>query len=245
MKAFILALQFLSVITLMPNLMAGAGDLARARAWYGAVGLILGLILAGLAYLLDMFLPPLALAALLVAFWAGLSRCLHLDGLADTADALVHTTTRERALEIMKDTHLGSFGLAAVVCLLLVKFGALASLGTGLLFKALIIAPPLGRAMAAAMSVILPPATPGKGLGAAASSGDGLLCLLASVISAVFIAALAGGLAGLWASLGALICAALLGIWFQRRLGGVTGDNLGATIELSEAAALLVFCAAL
>jgi adenosylcobinamide-GDP ribazoletransferase len=176
-----------------------------------------------------------------------LTRFLHLDGVADAADALVHTASRRRALEIMKDTRLGSFGAAALACVLLMKFGALASLGDGRLYGALIAAPALGRALAASLSVLLPPARSGEGLGAASAQGgegSGGLALICASLSACLAAGLAAGLAGLWAALAVLALGVVLGSWFQRRLGGVTGDCLGAAIELGEVAALLALCLA-
>jgi len=257
MTPFLLALQFLTVATLRPDLAAGPGDLARSRAWFGLVGALLGWVLAGLAWLLGRVLPPLPLAGVMVLLWAASTRFLHLDGVADTADALVHTTSRERALEIMKDTRLGSFGVAAICGLLLVKFAALAGLGPGRLYLGLAVAPPLARALAAALSVVLAPARVDQGLGAATAGADqpetggGAGALLAAGISALAAACLAGvlagGLLGLVAALGAalavLILGVVLGLWFQRRLGGVTGDCLGAAIECGEMVALLALCA--
>ena len=242
MNSFILALQFLSVITLRPGLMAGPGDLSRARVWYGLVGVVLGGILAAAAWLLGPRLPPLVLAAVLTALWAALSRGLHLDGLADTADALVHTTSRERALEIMKDTHLGSFGLTAVVCLLLLKFSALASLDSDRLWIGVWLAAPLGRAVAAGLSAILPPARINVGLGAMTYGDNTAAALFAPAATALIAAMLLAGVNGLWVLLGALLMGWLLGWWFFRRIRGVTGDNLGAAIEITEAWGLVLFC---
>ena len=242
MNGFLLALQFLSIITIRPGLMAGPGALARARVWFGLVGVILGGLLALAAYVLDPFLPPLVLAAVLTLLWAGLSRCLHLDGLADTADALVHTTTRERALEIMKDTHLGSFGLAAVSCLLLVKFAALASLNADELWRGVWLAAPLGRAAAAGLSALLPPARLNVGLGAMSSGEGWAAALFVPALTALIMVMLLAGPAGLWVMLGVLLLALLLGWCFWRRIRGVTGDNLGAAIELCEALALVIYC---
>jgi adenosylcobinamide-GDP ribazoletransferase len=243
-KPFLLALQFLTIITLRPDLRAGPEDMSKSRAWYGAAGIIMGLCLALASWLLAQVLPALALAGVLVLLWGALSRFLHLDGLADTADALVHTTSRERALEIMKDTRLGAFGLCAVVGILLVKFGALASLPPLDQWRALLLAPGLARALACALSVLLPAATPGRGLGAAVSGAQGIWCLAAAAVPALAVAGLAAGVAGMVAACAVLAVGAALGMWYMRRLGGVTGDNLGAAIEVSEAAAL-VTCASL
>ncbi|MCF8034379.1 MAG: adenosylcobinamide-GDP ribazoletransferase [Desulfarculaceae bacterium] len=240
MTSFILALQFLTVATVNSGLRAGPGDLARSRAWHGVVGGLLGLVLALAAWLLGLWLPPLVLAGVLVLLWGALTRFLHYDGVADTADALVHTTSRERALEIMKDTRLGSFGVAAIAAVMLVKFGALASLGGAALWGGLMAAPALGRGLEAVLSSLLPAARPGVGLGAAVAQGGELWPGLAGGASALIIAILALGAAGAWAALGVLALGLVLGLWFRRRIGGVTGDTLGAAIECGELVSLIV-----
>ncbi len=242
MKSFLLALQFLTVATVNSGLRAEARDLARSRAWYSLVGGLLGLVLAGAAWLLGLKLPPLALAAVLVVLWGGLTRFLHYDGVADTADALVHTTTKERALEIMKDTRLGSFGVAALAGVMLLKFGALASLYGPSLWGALVAAPALGRALAAVLAGLLPPARPGVGLGAAVAQESPIWPDALCGACALAIALLAGGLAGAVAALAVLLLGLVLALWFRRRIGGVTGDTLGAAIELGEVAALMAWC---
>jgi adenosylcobinamide-GDP ribazoletransferase len=234
-KPFILALQFFTIVTLRSDLNAEPGDLAKSRAWWGVVGTLLGLALAAVAWALGHLLPPLALAGPLVLAWAAFTRFLHLDGVADTADALVYPAPRERSLAIMKDTRIGAFGVAALAGVLLIKFAMLASLPLERLWPALIAAPALARALAASLSVLLPPATPDKGLGAATALGSaGVAVMLASVATALAVAGLACGLGGLLAALPVLVLGLLLGRWFLRRLGGVTGDCLGASIELAE-----------
>jgi adenosylcobinamide-GDP ribazoletransferase len=243
MKSFILALQFLTVCTVNSRLQVGPQDLARSRAWHGVVGGLLGLVLAGVAWLLGRWLPPLALAGVLVLAWGGLTRFLHYDGVADTADALVHTTSRERALQIMKDTRLGSFGVAAIAAVMLVKFAALASLAGPHLWAALVAAPALARALSGILAGLLPPARPGEGLGASIAQGRELWPDLAAGASALAIAVLAAGKAGAAAALAVLLLGLLLGLWYRRRIGGVTGDTLGAAIEAGELTALMTLVA--
>ncbi len=243
MKPFLLALQFLTVITVKPDLRADPADMRRSRAWHALVGAILGLVLAGVAWALWRWLPNLALAALLTVLWAALTRFLHLDGLADSADALVHITNRERALEIMKDSRVGTFGVCAVAGLLLVKFAALASLAGPRLFAALVLTPALARSLAALMAVLLPPAR-SQGLGAGIAGQTGPAPELAAALAAAALAGLLAGRAGLLAALAVFAAGLLLARWFARRLGGFTGDSLGAAIELSEAAALVAMTAA-
>ncbi|MBI4798944.1 MAG: adenosylcobinamide-GDP ribazoletransferase [Desulfarculus sp.] len=243
MKSFLLALQFLTVATLRSDLRAGPEDLRRSRAWYAPVGLLLGLALAGLAWLLARRLPPLLVAGLMVVLWGALTRFLHLDGVSDTADALVHMTSRERALEIMKDSRVGAFGLCAVVGVLLVKFAALACLPAPRLWAGLVLAPVLGRGLAALMAALLPPARP-QGLGAAVAGGGGLWPELLGAGLALAAAGVIGGRAGVAAALVVGLWGLLLGLWFRRRLGGVTGDTLGAAIESAEAMALVALAGA-
>jgi adenosylcobinamide-GDP ribazoletransferase len=239
MGGFLAAVEFLTVFTIRRHPVYRADELSRARAWYGVVGALVGGVLALAGWLLALALPPLAAAGPLLLLWAGLSRFLHLDGVADTADALVHDTGRERALAIMKDNRIGAFGLGAVALVLLSKFGALASLPPERLWPALIAAPALGRAAAAGLSAALPPARPGSGLGAAAGQGSAGWALAGPAAVALAAAGAFCGVAGLWAALAALAAAAVLGWWYVRRLGGVTGDCLGAAVEACEAAALV------
>lgn len=245
MKNFILALQFLTVCTLRSDLVADDRDMARSRAWYSLVGGLLGGVLACAAWLLGCWLPPWSLAGVLVLLWGGLTRFLHYDGVADTADALVHITSRERALEIMKDTRVGSFGICAVAGLMLIKFGALASLSGPKLLAALVVAPVLARTLAALLAGLLPPARPGVGLGASSAGGQETWPDLVTGGVGLALALLAGGLWGAAAALAVLLLGLVLGWWYMRRVGGVTGDTLGASLEAAEALVLLVFTASM
>ena len=241
MRSFLLALQFLTIVTIRSDFTADGREMADSRYFYGLVGILLGLALAAAAWLLCLVLPPLVLAGVILFLWAGFTRFLHLDGLADTADALVHPTSRQRALEIMKDTRLGSFAAGALILVLLIKFACLASLPRHLLLGGLAAAPALGRAAAAMLSCLMPPARINQGLGAAISGGSPWPGLISAACA--LAACLLAGLPGLWAALGALAAALALGLWYHRRLGGVTGDTLGAAVEVCETAALLVLAA--
>lgn len=241
--SFILALMFLSRLP-CPKLTAindqQQGD---SLLFYPIVGLLLGFLMAFLAYFIGAS-QPLLLAALLLCFWVFATGGLHLDGLADSADAwLGGLLDRERSLEIMKDPRVGSAALMAVVCLLLVKFAALASLAHNHLLVAVVLAPIVGRCVPALLFFSTPYAR-GEGLATAMIA----MAPRRSVWLTVAVSALAVS-AVLWVYVGWVLLffwlplVAIIG-WLRAlmvvRLGGVTGDTVGATVEIAEAASLVL-----
>lgn len=236
MKALLLAIQFL---TRLPG--PALADLAP-RDWghsalaYPLVGLLIGALLAGLQFVMGHS-DPLLQAALLLSAWVLLTGGLHLDGLADTADAWVGGHgDRQRTLDIMKDPRSGPAAVSVVVLVLLLKFAALAVLLHGVTWPALLLAPLLGRAALLGMLLSTPYVRAG-GMGAAIAEHLPRKAALALLLAVAVGAALPAD--GWKALLAVLLVAFLLRRAFLARLGGVTGDMLGAAVELSEAAALL------
>jgi adenosylcobinamide-GDP ribazoletransferase len=231
----VVALRYLTVLPLPRSRVAG--DLGRAAGWFPVVGLGLGACLALASLAVDRVVPPGVGAMLMVALWTALTGGLHLDGLADTCDGLGGGWSRERALSIMRDARSGPYGVTAIVLVLGLKAAALASLPEGLAWRALVLAPVLGRAGPLLLVRLCPPARP-EGAGHALAAGarwptlltGGLVAVLASVAMLGAWGALALGASGLLAR--------GLAAYLRRRLGGFTGDTLGALIEITEAGVL-------
>jgi adenosylcobinamide-GDP ribazoletransferase len=237
MTEFWLALSFLTTIP-TPAVPFMAGGLGRSAKWFSLVGLILGLILAGSQWLLDLFLPASVTAALIVAVWAWLTGGLHLDGLADCGDGLLVAADRERRLEILQDSRLGAFGAILLVLFLLLKVTAVASLPVPSL--ALVLAPVLGRwfILVAARQ---PSARPG-GMGDSFAAGlTPMTLLLAAIVPLLLV--VAGSWRGIAAVLLALLMTGAILRLARARLGGVTGDVFGLIVELIELVVLLAFVA--
>ncbi|HEY0504067.1 MAG TPA: adenosylcobinamide-GDP ribazoletransferase [Lysobacter sp.] len=223
---------------------ARAFDDARARAaslaWYPLVGGLIGALLCALGWALPDG-RPLLVAALVLLAWVALTGALHLDGLADSADAWIGgmggtwDERRTRTLDIMKDPRSGPAGVCAVVLMLLLKFAALASLPPAA-WAWVWIAPLLAR-MAVTCAFLTTPYVRGGGLGSALADAPRAACWIASLLGAI-ACALAG-----WRGALALGCAIVaFGLWRRacmRRLGGITGDTAGALVEIVEAAVLV------
>lgn len=234
----LIALQFLTRLPIRLPRMPEPEQLGRSLLWYPLVGLLLGLLLVALHGLLGEAPAPLH-AALLLAAWVGLSGALHLDGLADSADAWIGGFgDRERTLAIMKDPRSGPIAVVVLVVVLLLKFAALLALleeGAG---AALLLAPLLGRSALLALFLSTPYVRPG-GLGQ--SLAEHLPRKAARAVSLGTAAAcplLFGGAGAL-----ALLLAAALFLYLRRRLlarlGGTTGDTAGALLELVECGVLV------
>lgn len=216
----------------------GAGS---AWAW-PVVGAALGAIGAGVAGMaLWLGLTPGVVAALVLALGAMLTGGLHEDGLSDTADGLFGGWTRERRLEIMKDSRVGSYGVLALVLVTLARWTALATvLASGSLW-ALVAVGALSRAPMAVVMWALPNARD-RGLSHATGRPSGEGALIGAALAVACAVLFAG-----WAALPMLALVALTTAWLarmaQRRIGGQTGDILGATQQLAEAACLAVLAA--
>jgi adenosylcobinamide-GDP ribazoletransferase len=217
----------------------GADDVARASVLFPAVGAAVGALVAVAALGFAAFLPTLVAAALAVAVEVIVVGGLHLDGLADTADAL-GAGSRERALEIMRDPVTGAFGTTAVVLDVVVKTAALAALLQGSrVLPAVVGAWALGRAVPLALALVLPYARDGAGLGRALTDGAGLARLATGVTLGVGLAFAVGGADAAPAVAGAATAALLVGFAARRVFGGVTGDVLGAAAEMGTTVALV------
>ncbi|MEM6549055.1 MAG: adenosylcobinamide-GDP ribazoletransferase [Pseudomonadota bacterium] len=241
-RAFLTAVQFLTRLP-VPDPGWEDGQLRRALAWFPAVGAGIGAVGGGVYWASAPILPPALAAGLALGAIIWLTGALHEDGLADTADGLGGHWDADRALEIMRDSRLGSYGAVALILSLGLRWTALASIAAGNAPLALVLAASLGRFAMVAGAAGLPPARPG-GLGAMLGSGPGAGGL---AIAAAVPLALAGalGLAGVAALLLGALTAATLGWLLRRRLGGHTGDGLGALGSVAETAALIALAGAL
>ncbi|MEZ4860725.1 MAG: adenosylcobinamide-GDP ribazoletransferase [Caldilineaceae bacterium] len=233
-----LAFSFLTV-TPMPTIAYQPGLLARAGRWFPLVGLMMGALLAAAQWGLGHLFTPLLSATLVIALWAALTGGLHLDGVADCCDGLLAPVPAERRLEIMRDPRTGAFAVIGLVLLLLLKVGALATL-TG--------ASPLLLATTWSRWNLLwtarqPLARP-SGLGA----DFGQHLALQTVLQALLLPLALALYFFHWRTVVAIVLAVgatlLLNHFAQRRLGGVTGDVYGLTVEVSEVVILLIFSAA-
>jgi adenosylcobinamide-GDP ribazoletransferase len=229
------AIQFL---TRFPVAGGGARGAAASLPWYPAVGALLGLLGVVAGWLFTGSGASILPAAVFVAVLAAASGGLHLDGLADAADAWIGGQgDRERTLAIMKDAMVGPVGVAAILVVLLLKAAAASALFAVDASWTLILAPALGRAAAAALLLGLPYLRD-AGLGSAVIDdmprAHVRYSLIGTAVVAFFITPL-----GLIAAVGALVGLAAV---YRRYLGGVTGDCTGAGVELVETAALLGAC---
>ncbi|MHC8393709.1 adenosylcobinamide-GDP ribazoletransferase [Pseudomonas sp. LB3P93] len=238
MLPFWIALQFLSSLPIRLPGMPAPQELGRSLLFYPLVGLLFGALLWALNWLL-LGTPLLLHAALLLTVWVLLSGALHLDGLADSADAwLGGFGDRERTLTIMKDPRSGPIAVVTLVLVLLLKFAALLALIEQQHSVVLIIVPLIGRGALLGLFLTTPYVRAG-GLGQALADhlprSAGKQVLAVSALVCVLIA----GFSGVWA----LVLAGVMFVWLRqvmlRRLGGTTGDTAGAMLELMEMAVLV------
>lgn len=228
------ALAFLTVLPVGGTPADGLG-----RAWFPAVGLLLGALAWGALWLGATLATPLLGAVAAVAVLAALTGALHLDGLADTADGILGGATRERRLEIMRDPRVGSFGLVAVVLVLVGDVAALAAMGRWTALAALLAAAAMARLAMVAVLVWLPYVR-ARGLGTAASRGRPLPDLALAAVCGLLPVVLDWRHGLLAAALVAIVAAGIAAL-ARSRVGGATGDVYGAVVEAGQLAALTAF----
>jgi adenosylcobinamide-GDP ribazoletransferase len=241
-RALAAAVTLLTRLPLARRVAIDEADIARSLAWLPLVGVGLGAAVALAGRGLDERLDNGPAAVLIVAAWALATGAIHLDGLADSADAL-GAGTRERSLAIMRDPRVGSFGVLALVLVVVLKIALVAAVlarGHNLWLLAI---PAVARAAASGLSATLPYAR-ADGTGAAlVSAGRRAERLAIALATAIVVALACARLRGLLAIAAVALVALAVGLLAKRRIGGVTGDVLGAAIELAECAALVALLA--
>jgi adenosylcobinamide-GDP ribazoletransferase len=248
MKKFLMALQFLTIIPVKVR-DVGEEDFSGSAFFFPVVGIIIGTLLVLFNLVVSQLMPAMSCNVFLLIFWIFMTGALHLDGLADTMDGFYAGTDKEKILRVMEDTATGAKGVAALIMLLLFKFVLLSGIEGTMKIYALILAPAISRysmCMAAAGSM---PARK-DGLGRLFIGKTKIAEVIFSSIIMVLICLVPwflhqGGIAEQLKMSGfvAIAVAAIVTLAFVRycnyKIGGMTGDTLGALNEIVEAAVLL------
>ena len=256
-RLLLVAMQFLTRLPIPSFSSYDPQWLHQSSRHFPAVGLLIGLLCAGVFWLGSVLFTPLVAAVISTAFGIRLTGAFHEDGLADSCDGLGGGLTRERTLTIMKDSRLGTYGVLGLVSALLLKVTLLASMPPSVAIVALIIGHTASRLLCISLLALLPyggeiehakanpmaqQLTPLQGL-----LSSGWLLLAGVLVTLIFPYTVQQIGVGQWllALLLALIATDYMRRLLRRRLDGYTGDGLGATQQLSEVAIYVGLAASL
>jgi len=232
-----LALAFLTILPVR----ARHGTLEHASSWFPLVGALIGALAGGVRAAADPLVGPAAATVLALVALVLVTGALHQDGLADTADGLGARGDRERRVAVMRDPAVGVFGALALLAWALVVLTALEQLSAGAAAAAIVTAAAVGRWAALLHAAAAAPAR-ADGLGAGFTPAASALLVATTATVAV-----AGAVSGPLPGLAALVAGAAVGAgsaaFVRRAVGGSTGDTLGATVAVAEAAVCVVLAA--
>lgn len=250
LRLFFIALQFFTRLPIPRWVGFEQAWLNHASRYFPLVGLVVGIVAASTYALAALWLPAPVAAALSTAATIYITGAFHEDGFADTCDGLGGGMTRERALEIMKDSRVGAYGAIGIVCMLGAKLAALATLPPPSAIAALLLAHPLSRLAAASLIWKMDYArAEGKAKPLAVRMTNGEFGIATASVVLTTAALLLHGALDLAAIAAAVLASVLAAGWlarkFSRRLGGYTGDCLGAVQQLAEAAIYIAVLATL
>jgi len=249
LRLFFVALQFFTRIP-TPRWVGFDPDwLHHAARYFPAAGIVVGAATAAAHALAALFWPAAVAAVLSTALGILLTGAFHEDGFADVCDGMGGGYTAERTLEIMKDSRIGAFGAIGILLMLLLKIAALAAMPAGMVAAGLLAAHPLSRLLSACLIRLMAYARQegkAKPLATRMSNGEFMIALATGLAPAALLTAM-GLLSwqGMLAGCALALCGtAWMARMFVRRLGGYTGDCLGAVQQVAEAAFYLGLLAA-
>jgi adenosylcobinamide-GDP ribazoletransferase len=235
-----LAFSFLTILPMIDRRPASGETVAASFAWFPMVGFFLGAALAGEDWILAHVFAQVIRSVLIVVSLTIVTGAVHLDGLADTADALGAGGNRDRALEILHDSRVGTFGASAIFFDLTLKILALSTLAGHRRYAALLIAPMLARWAMLLVARGLPYLrTNGSGSTLLSGKSSGARTAVVVVFTIVVLLMLGELTTTTAATAVAIVIVAAMRIFYRRWLGGVTGDLIGACGELVEIAVLV------
>lgn len=237
LRAFGHAVQFLTRLPTPRFADFRPEDLSRSASWFPIVGALVGALLALVFWAGHHASPWIAALVTLIA-WIWVTGGLHLDGLGDVADALAAShRAPERLLDVMRDPHVGAFGAMAIALQMIAKVVLLAEIAGASAFAALALVPAWARWGPLVWSLTVPPLAQG--------SGERFAWQINPSVTAVYGVCLAA--LSLWLApvlIAALVIVPVISMYWRYRLGGITGDCLGASVEVTETLLLLLLAIA-
>ncbi|MDI6606051.1 MAG: adenosylcobinamide-GDP ribazoletransferase [Candidatus Omnitrophota bacterium] len=241
MKRLLIALQFLTALPIKIRSEIQPQEFGRSLLYFPAVGLFIGIILACVSSAL-VFLPILLKGALILVTSIIITAAMHLDGFADTCDGFYAAKSREEALRIMRDSRIGVMGAVGIFCILLLKFTLIVSLPENILGRSLIMMAVFSRwsqSLACGMCGYARPAGKAKFFLEYARSSDVIIGGIASFLLFLFFC----GIGAVILFIASFISVFLFITFARARIGGMTGDTIGATNEIAELAVLFLIAA--
>lgn len=238
---FLAALSFLTVIPLPRRREVSPEQVGRSIGYFPVVGIIIGLILAGLYWLLRLVLPSAVVSGLLLVCLVVLTGGLHLDGFVDTCDGIAGHKTPEARWQVMHDSRAGAFGIVGVCCLLIVKYVSLNSVPDSLMMMTLVLMPVVSR-WAMVYAVFAYPYARPSGLGKVFKQAASQRRLAIATLVALAVAIPWFRLAGLVIMLGVWVIVVAMAAYLKRKFSGLTGDTYGAINEVAEVGVLILVC---
>jgi len=238
---FLAALSFLTVIPLPRRREVSPEQVGKSLVYFPVVGIIIGLILAGLYWLLRLILPSAVVSGLLLIFLVVLTGGLHLDGFVDTCDAIAGHKTPEARRQIMRDSRAGALGMVGVCCLLIVKYVSLNSVPESLMMATLGLMPVVSR-WVMVYAIFAHPYARSSGLGKVFKEMASRRRFVVATLIAVAVAIALARLPGLIIMLGVWVIAAAMAAYLKGKFSGLTGDTYGAMNEVAEVSVLILVC---
>lgn len=239
MKSFLIALKFLTILPVGKNLEIQDKELAKSASYFPLVGALIGLLLVAVDFILRSLFPDSIVNLFILITLIIVTGALHLDGFMDSIDGLFSGKDKNRILEIMRDSKVGSFAVLAVICLLLLKFSFLNEIQPNVRYSILILMPALSRWGVVYLAKIYPYARKTIGTGEPFARLVGIKELIEATLFMAILIGLLLQLKGIIVWLAVFVVLILLNKWINKKIGGMTGDTYGAIIETLEVVTLV------
>ncbi len=242
---FFTAARFLTIIPVSWRAEDDPRQFNKCLLFFPVIGMLIGAMGYLCAHVALLFFPQQVVAVFSLFYLAFISGCLHLDGLADSADGLLSARPREDCLRIMKDSRSGAMGLIVVVCVMLAKYSALSSIPPEKLCLAVFFMPLAGRSAILFSMSRLQYAREEGGLGQLFYSDSSKIAALGALLLLILLLAVLSPSQLVITLVAVLLVNLLFSRWCRLQLGGATGDTLGAVCELTEMIVAIAFSATL
>ena len=235
LRSFFTALRFLTIIPVSWKSDEDGKFFQASVIWFPLIGLFIGSLVAFFVFLVSPFISSSMLAVFAVLLLSGFSGFLHLDGIADSGDGLLSSRPREQALTIMRDSRSGAMGVIVLIFLILGKYVALSTLPIEKMIPILLLMPVAGRTAILLSMAILPYARKAEGgLGQLFYSKERYSIAAVALLICLVCCAVISIQSALITLIAVILTVLLFSRWCFVKLGGATGDTLGAVCELSE-----------